>query len=336
MSPSRLTFSGPDRTARTPAGDAGNQAQRELDARADRTTRSILFTIGANVAIAIAKGIAAFITGSGAMLAEALHSLSDSGNGLLLLWGQHEARKPPSPEHPLGHGRATYFWSFMVSLLLFTSSGIASIYEGIRRLDSRTGIESPWIAIGILVFALVAEGISQFVTLRSIKRRRGDATLWQWLRRTRHSELIVTFAEDTAALIGLAIALVAVLATVATGDEVYDAAGSIAIGVLLIVVAIALCIEIKSLLIGESAAPTVREAIVEFLEQRDHVVKVAHLISSQHGEELMLGIKAQMNDALSAPQLLAAINACETDLRAKFPQANWIFFEPVLATDAAK
>jgi cation diffusion facilitator family transporter len=329
MNIARSTFAGPDRTAPAPATAAASPARDELESRAERTTRSILITIGSNVAIAIAKGVAAFVTGSGAMLAEALHSLSDTGNGLLLLWGQREAKKPASPEHPLGHGRATYFWSFVVGLLLFTSSGVAAIYEGIHRLESGDPIVSPWIAIGILLFALVAEGAAQFVTVRSIKRRRGDLTLWQWLRHTRHSELIVTFAEDTAALIGLAIALAAVVVTMLTGDVVYDAAGSIAIGVLLIVVAIALCIEIKSLLIGESASPKVRQAIVEFLEAREPVVKVAHLISSQHGEELMLGIKAEMDPRLDARGLIEAINACEAELRTAFPQVVWIFFEPV-------
>ncbi len=327
-------FSGPDRTVRTAASAAAGSAQKELDKRAERTTRSIFITIGSNVAIAVAKGIAAFVTGSGAMLAEALHSLSDTCNGLLLLWGQHEAKKPPSVEHPLGHGRATYFWSFLVGLVLFTSSGVASIHEGLRRLDGGSAIDSPWIAIGILVLAFIAEGAAQIVTVRSIRRRAGNATLWQWLRRTRHSELIVTFAEDTAALIGISIALAAVIATMVTGDEVYDAVGSIAIGVLLIGIALALCIEIKSLLIGESAAPPVRQAIVEFLERRRHVVKVEHLISSQHGEELMLGIKAHMDDKLDARELIAAINACETELRGEFPQVNWIFFEPVRTLDA--
>src|SRR5258706_1044660 len=224
MNYGRSTFAGPDRTARSHARAPSQPAQESGPTASQKATQqSIFVTVGANVAIAIAKAIGAFITGSGALLAESLHSLSDTGNGLLLLWGQRESRKPSSPEHPLGHGRAIYFWSFVVGLLLFTSSGVASIYEGIHRLETGEVVESPWVAIGILVFALIAEGYSQFVTLRSIKRRRGELSLWEWLRRTRHSELIVTFAEDPAALIGIGIALTAVIATVVTGEEACDA-----------------------------------------------------------------------------------------------------------------
>lgn len=330
---SQATFAGPDRTAPVKTREAPSDAQRELIARKARTKRSIYFTLGSNIAVGVAKGVGAFVTGSGALLAESLHSVADTGNAILLLWGRREAKTPASPDHPLGHGRATYFWSFIVASLLFSAGGVVSIYEGIHKLETGTGIESPWVAISILLFALGAEGTSQFVTLKSISRRRGKASLWRWLRDTRHSELIVVFAEDAAALLGVVIALAAVVATQVTGNEVYDAVASIVIGALLLVVAIALCIEIKSLLIGESAAPTVRNAIVDFLESREHVVKVAHLISSQHGDSLMLGIKAEMDGKLSARELVAAINTCEDELRAAFPQVVWIFFEPVAAAN---
>jgi cation diffusion facilitator family transporter len=335
MNDAHTTFAGPDQTLSSER-PAATGAQQEMRTRNARTRRSIIVGLGANVAIAMAKAVGAAMTGSSALFAEAVHSLADSGNGALLLWGRREARSPPTADHPFGHGRATYFWSFIVALLMFSAGGIASIYQGIHKLQAGTDVESPWLAIGILLFALVAEGTAQVVTVRSINRRRGKLTLWQWLRETRHSELIVVFAEDAAALIGIAIALAAVAATLVTDDEVYDAAGSIAIGILLVVVAAALAIEIKSLLIGESAPPTVRKAIVEFLEARDAVVRVTHLISSQHGEQLMLGIKAEMDERLSASDLIATINQCETELRAAFPQVEWIFFEPVASGEATR
>lgn len=334
MKHSKHTFTGPDRTAVTRPSQGATEAPHEGTSRSAATRKSILVTMGANVSIAIAKGVGAFFSGSGALFAEALHSLSDTANGLLLLWGQREARTPATPDHPLGHGRATYFWSFIVGLLLFSGSGLVAIHEGLAKLHDGGDIESPLLAVAILAFAFLAEGYSQFVTLRSIRKRRGPATLWQWLRHTRHSELIITFAEDSAALVGIAIALVAVLATWVTGNEDYDAAGSIAIGVLLLTVAGALSIEIKSLLIGESASPPVRQGILEFLGTRRDIVAVAHLITSQHGEDLVVAIKAQMDPQLDAHGLVAAISRCEADLRARFPQVTWAFFEPVSGTAA--
>jgi len=323
------TVSGPGRAVRRPLPHAPHSSDSKRAKDRKGTVRAIFAGIGSNVAIAIAKGIGAWFSGSGALLAEALHSLSDTGNGILLLLGQREAKEPATPDHPLGKGRATYFWSFVVALLLFTGSGVVSVYEGIGKLRSGGDLDSPLVAIGVLGFAFVAEGISQLVTLRSIKRRRGRFTLWQWLRNTRHSELIVTFAEDAAALVGIAIALAAVIATWVTGNEAYDASGSIAIGVLLIVVAIGLSIEIKSLLIGESAAPPVREEMRAFLAGRREIVSVAHLITSQHGDDLIVAIKARMDPALDAKGVVAAIAACEKELATKFPQVTWVFFEPV-------
>jgi cation diffusion facilitator family transporter len=328
MNPSPSTIPGPDRANRRPSRYAP-QASDNAAEQQKGTRRSILAAIGANVAIAIAKGVGAFFSGSGGLVAEALHSASDTGNGILLLLGQREAKQPATADHPLGKGRATYFWSFVVALLLFTGSGVVSIYEGIGKLSSGGDLESPMLAIGILGFAFVAEGASQLVTLRSIRRRRGRFTLWQWLRNTRHSELIVTFAEDAAALVGIAIALAAVIATWVTGNEAYDASGSIAIGVLLILVAIGLSVEIKSLLIGESAAPPVREAMRAFLAGRAEIVSVAHLITSQHGDDLIVAIKARMDPALDAKGMVAAIAACEEELAGQFPQVTWVFFEPV-------
>ena len=298
-------------------------------ARGSDTTRSIVVSLGANVAIALAKLAGALITGSGSMLAEALHSVADSGNEGLLLWGRREAKKRPTAVHPLGQGRATYFWSFIVALLLCSMGGVASVYEGIRKLSAGEHIESPWLAIGILIFAAVAEAISLYVALRQINRVRGSRSLWKWFRTTRRSELIIVFGENGAALAGLGVALIAVLLTVWTGDPLYDAAGSIIIGVLLVVVAVAIGAQTKSLLIGESASPRVRRDIKAFLGAWPGIAAMREFITLQHGEDVFVAAKAEIQGTPSIREVEAAIAACEAGLKAAFPEVRWVFLEPI-------
>jgi cation diffusion facilitator family transporter len=286
-------------------------------------------SLGANVAIAVAKLAGALMTGSGSMLAEALHSVADSGNEGLLLWGRREAKKRPTAVHPLGQGRATYFWSFIVALLLFSMGGVASVYEGIRKLSAGEHIESPWLAIGILIFAAVAEAISLYVALRQINRVRGSRSLWKWFRTTRRSELIIVFGENGAALAGLGVALIAVLLTVWTGDPLYDAAGSIIIGVLLVVVAVAIGAQTKSLLIGESASPRVRRDIKAFLGAWPGIAAMREFITLQHGEDVFVAAKAEIQGTPSIREVEAAIAACEAGLKAAFPEVRWVFLEPI-------
>jgi cation diffusion facilitator family transporter len=277
----------------------------------------------------LAKLAGALITGSGSMLAEALHSVADSGNEGLLLWGRREAKKRPTAVHPLGQGRATYFWSFIVALLLFSMGGVASVYEGIRKLSAGEHIESPWLAIGILIFAAVAEAISLYVALRQINRVRGSRSLWKWFRTTRRSELIIVFGENGAALAGLGVALIAVLLTVWTGDPLYDAAGSIIIGVLLVVVAVAIGAQTKSLLIGESASPRVRRDIKAFLGAWPGIAAMREFITLQHGEDVFVAAKAEIQGTPSIREVEAAIAACEAGLKAAFPEVRWVFLEPI-------
>jgi len=298
-------------------------------ARGSETTRSIVVSLGANVAIAVAKLAGSLMTGSGSMLAEALHSVADSGNEGLLLWGRREAKKRPTALHPLGQGRATYFWSFIVALLLFSMGGVASVYEGIRKLSAGEHIESPWLAIGILIFAAVAEAISLYVALRQINRVRGSRSLWTWFRTTRRSELIIVFGENGAALAGLGVALIAVLLTVWTGDPLYDAAGSIIIGVLLVVVAVAIGAQTKSLLIGESASPRVRRDIKAFLGAWPGIAAMREFITLQHGEDVFVAAKAEIQGTPSIREVEAAIAACEAGLKAAFPEVRWVFLEPI-------
>jgi cation diffusion facilitator family transporter len=290
--------------------------------------RSILFALGANLAIAVAKLGGAIATGSSAMLAEAIHSFADSGNQGLLLWGLARAKRPPSPDYPLGHGKEIYFWSFIVALVLFMLGGLFSIYEGAHKLGEPEPLTYPWVAVGILVFGVVAESVSLYGCLTEINKVRAGRSLWLWFRESRQSELVVVLGEDVAALLGLALALVAVLATMATGDPRYDACGSIAIGVVLVVVAIGIAVEIKGLLIGQSADPHVEKALREFLAQREEIAELYRLLTLQLGASLMVAVKARMRERGSVEPMIASINRVEAAMRAAFPEIQWLFFEP--------
>lgn len=301
--------------------------QSETVGKAD-TIRTILYALGANFAIFIAKGFAALFTGSSAMLAEAVHSLADCGNQVLLLHGLRQARKPASAEFPLGHGRAIYFWSFLVALMLFSVGGMFSVYSGWHKLSGEEPLTSPWLAIGVLVFAIIAESISMHACVKEVNKVRNGRSLWRWFRESRQAELVVIFGEDLAALCGLLLALAAVAATMLTGNLLYDALGTIAIGILLIVVAVFIAIEVKAMLIGQSTDPHVQGEIRRFLERRPEVAEVYSLIALQMGTDVMLAVKARMAAAGDAAQMVDHINDVERDLRADFPQLRWIFFEP--------
>ena len=208
-----------------------------MSARPD-SAKTIFFALGANFAIFIAKLAAAAVTGSGSLLAEAVHSLADCGNQGLLLIGMRQSRRTPSPDHPLGYGMVVYFWSFLVALVLFSMGGMFSFYEGVHKLQVPEALHFPWLAIGVLVFSMIAEWFSMWGCLREVNKASSGDSLWRWFRESRQSELIVVFGEDLAALIGLSLALIAVLATWLSGDPLYDACGSLAIGVLLCVIAV--------------------------------------------------------------------------------------------------
>lgn len=291
------------------------------------SVRSILYALVANLAIAAAKTAAAIATGSSSMLAEAIHSYADSGNQALLLWGLKQAKRPPSPDYPLGWGKAVFFWSFIVALVLFSLGGLFSLYEGWHKLHATEGLSYAWVAVGILVFGLIAETVSLRACLQEVNKVRHGRSLWRWFRESRQSELVVILGEDLAALLGLALALVAVLLTILTGNPVWDALGSMAIGVVLIIVAIGIGVEIKGLLIGQSADEDTETRLREFLQRRDEVEKVYKILTLQLGASLMVAVKAKMK-AHSAAELVAGINRCEAATRAEFPEIQWLFFEP--------
>ena len=292
------------------------------------SSATIYFALAANAVIALAKGFAAWVTGSTSMLAEAVHSLADCGNQGLLLLGLARSKQPADSEYPLGHGREIYFWSFIVALMLFSMGGMFSIYEGIHKLAGNAPLKDPWIAVAVLLLSLVAESISLWTCLIQVNAARGAQSLWRWFRETRQSELLVVLGEDIAATLGLGLALLAVAVAMASGNPFYDAVGSIVIGGLLLIVAVGVGVETKALLVGQSAAPALQREIAGFLSGRAEVAEVVNLITLQQGADVVVAIKARMSERCAAPALIAAINECERALRAAFPQVRWIFFEP--------
>jgi len=298
-----------------------------MSGKAD-SLRSVLYALGANLAIALAKSAGAAYTGSSAMLAEAIHSFADCGNQALLLWGMRSVRKPPTDEHPLGYGKAIYFWSFIVALMLFSMGGLFSIYEGVHKLHSPEPLKDAWIALSILGFGIVAESVSLWGALREIDKERGTRGYWRWFRSSRTSELVVIFGEDLAALGGLALAFAFILTALATGNPMWDALGSVAIGTLLVLVAVLVGKEVASMLLGQSADPLVVQAMREHLDRQPEVQHVLNLITQQLGPEVMVAVKAVMKPQGGERQMVDAVNRVERSLRQAFPQLRWCFFEP--------
>jgi cation diffusion facilitator family transporter len=292
--------------------------------------KSVLFALFANSAIAIAKGFAAYFTKSGAMLAEAIHSVADAGNQLLLILGLRQTRKTPTDDHPLGFGKSIYFWSFLVAVILFSVGGMFSVYEGVHKLQHPEPLAFPWVAIGVLAFAIVAESISLWGCMREVNKERHGRSLMQWFRQSRSSALIVVFGEDIAALLGLIFAMFAVVATMLTGNPLWDALGTIAIGILLIVVAVFVAIEVKDLLIGQSVEPRILAEMKAFLGEREEIAVLYNVITMQFGPDAMVSIKARMVATGSETGMVKAINRIESDFKQTFPITTWLFFEPDL------
>jgi cation diffusion facilitator family transporter len=306
------------------------RASDDLTMETSGSIRAVLYALGANFGIFVAKSVAAAVTGSTAMLAEAIHSLADCGNQAMLLRGMSEAKRAPSAEHPLGHGGVVYFWAFLVAILLFTVGGVVSLYEGVHKLADPMPLQRPGIAVAVLVVSIVLESFSLRGCLREIRAVYPTGSLWRFFRVSRSSELIVVLGEDIAALAGLLFALIAVLLSIGTGSAVFDAWGSIVVGVLLIVVAFLLGLEIKSMITGQSAAPDVEVRIRAFIAGREEVAEILNLITLQLGERIMLAVKARMREEQAALRLIEDINRVEAALRAEFPQVQWLFFEPDL------
>jgi cation diffusion facilitator family transporter len=292
------------------------------------SVKSILFALIANLGIAITKTVAAVITGSGAMLAESIHSFADCGNQGLLFLGLKASKKAANPDHPLGFGKAIFFWSFIVALILFSMGGLFSIYEGIHKLSAHEGLTSPFIAILVLSVSMLLEGASLWGCITQINKVKHGQSLWRWFVNSRQSELVVVLGEDIAALLGLAFALISVVLSMVTGNPLFDAIGSIGIGALLVVVSIFMAVKIKSLLIGQSIDPEAQDEITTFLETQPEVNKVLNLITLQLGAQIMVAVKVKMTTVDSVDQLILNINRCEAALKKQNPAIQWVFFEP--------
>lgn len=292
------------------------------------TARAILYAFIANFGIAIAKSWAAWLTGSGSMLAEAIHSYADTGNQVLLYLGLTQAQKPPDKEHPLGYGKLSYFWSFIVALLLFTLGGMFSIYEGMHKLQHPEELSQIWVAIVVLAFAIVLEGGSLLGCIREINKVRGARPFREWLKHTRNSELVVVLGEDIGAQVGLILALAFLVMAAVTGNPVYDAMGSMCIGVVLLIISAFIAWRIKSLLVGRSADPEIQETIDEIIAGHPGIDKVFNTITIQFGPDTMLAAKVKMHDGMDIEAAVTEINAMERELRERIPNLTWCFVEP--------
>jgi cation diffusion facilitator family transporter len=293
------------------------------------STAHILQSLMVNTLIAGAKGIGAFITGSGAMLAETIHSAADCTNQVLLLLGVKRSQKPPSVHHPLGYGRDMYFWSFIVALLLFSGGGVFSIYEGIHKFYSPEPVEYVLVGIGIMLFALALEGYATFSNIKEMRRRSVGMSLFKYLRQTKDSDLVVVFGENSAATCGLLFAIVAQVMAGVTGDSRWDALGCLCIGIVLVGVAIFLSIEVKSLLIGESASGHIENTVKQIVDEHSSITDLLHLISVQQGPgQVMLLVKMGFIPTLDAGALSDVINDFEKILRERLPEVRWCFVEP--------
>lgn len=289
----------------------------------------IIISLCANLGIALAKLAGALYTGSAALLAEAVHSFSDCGNQALLLYGQHAAAQPPTPRHPLGRSKELFFWSFVVALLLFTMGGMFSLYEGIHKIQHGGTLEAPLIGIAILLVAVALEGFSFLACLREVKHQNTHGSLWQWIRKTSSADLLVIFLEDFAALLGLLFALVALLMAWATGNPLWDGLGSVAIGVLLIVVAVVLAREVKPMLIGEMSATDYEPALKALLAEVMPGAKLLRLIAMQQGVgAVLLAYKIDPGAGFPVTQeAIDAVNRFEREVRIRHPEIQWQFAE---------
>ncbi|GAA2066002.1 cation diffusion facilitator family transporter [Williamsia deligens] len=293
------------------------------------STKAILAALTANAGIAAAKFVGFAVTGSSSMLAEAVHSVADTSNQGLLLVGQRSARKAADRLHPFGYGRSRYFYSFVVALVIFSLGSLFALYEGIEKVTHPHELESPVVALVILLVAVALEGYSFTTAMRESRPLKGRASWWQFIRTSRNPELPVVLLEDAGALVGLLFALAGVGLATVTGDAVWDGVGTIAIGVLLGAIAMILIVEMKSLLIGEGATPEQERAIVDALTSADGVERVIHFKTQYLGpEEMLLAAKIAIPPGASATAVADCIDAAEARVREAVPVARVVYLEP--------
>lgn len=292
------------------------------------STKVILISLLANAGVAVAKFAASLYTGSATMMAEAVHSLSDCGNQILLLHGQRAARKEQSSQYPMGRSMEMFFWSFVVALLLFSMGGLFSLYEGFEKLHHPAPLTSPHVAIAVLMAAIALESYSFWACYKEVRLQNQYRSLQEWIRKTNNTDLLVIFLEDFAALMGLGIALVCLLVSWLGNMPRFDAVGSLAIGFLLIFVALLLAREVKPLLIGESPGLDYSISVREVLAQLDPSMKLLRIIALQRGiGSIMLAYKLHPGGQQDVPTTIALVNKLEASLRARHPEIKWQFAE---------
>jgi cation diffusion facilitator family transporter len=291
--------------------------------------KAIVAALLANVLIAVTKFVAFVFSGSSSMLAESVHSLADSGNQGLLLLGGRRAKRPADAQHPFGYGRERFVYAFVVSIILFSVGGVFSVYEGIDKLQHPHPLDVPWLPIVVLTVAIVLESFSLRTAIKESNRVRGNQSWVQFIKRAKAPELPVVLLEDVAALVGLVLAFIGVGLTIITGDSLWDALGTLAIGALLVLVAIILGIETKSLLVGEGASVANTVAIRDAINAQPEVEALIHLKTLYLGpEELLVGAKVAFARAMTVGDLARSINAVEAAVRAAVPEARVIYIEP--------
>ena len=291
--------------------------------------KAIIAALSANLGIAVTKFIAWAFSGSSSMLAEGVHSLADSGNQVLLLLGGRKSKKAADAEHPFGYGRERYVYAFVVSIILFSVGGVFSLYEGIEKLREPHPLEVPWLPVLVLAISLTLEGFSLRTAIRESRPSKGQQSWVSFVRRAKAPELPVVLLEDAAALLGLSFAMVGVVLTWITGDGVFDAIGTLAIGVLLVAVAIILGIETKSLLVGEGASADDVANIRAAVTGGPEVESIIHMKTLYLGpDELLVGVKVAMPGRTVLADVASAINAVESRIREAVPIARVIYVEP--------
>ncbi|MCX5200834.1 cation diffusion facilitator family transporter [Streptomyces sp. NBC_00237] len=299
-------------------------------------TKAIVAALAANLAIAVAKFVAFLFSGSSSMLAESVHSLADSGNQGLLLLGGKKAKREATPEHPFGYGRERYIYAFLVSIVLFTVGGMFAIYEGYEKIHEPHAIEAWYWPVGVLVFAIIAESFSFRTAIKESNHTRGSQSWKDFIRRAKAPELPVVLLEDLGALVGLVLALGGVGMALLTGNGVWDGIGTLCIGILLIIIAIVLAAETKSLLLGEAAGTDEVDKIKAAIVDGDTVTRVIHMRTLHLGpEELLVAAKVAVQHDDTAAEVAAAINAAEERIRAAVPIARVIYLEPDIYSESA-
>lgn len=292
-------------------------------------TRAIIAAMLANLSIAVTKFIAYLITNSSSMLAESVHSVADTGNQVLLLVGGRQAKRRATPEHPFGYGRDRYIYAFIVSVVLFTVGGLFALYEGYHKIADPHPVEHWYVAVGVLIIAVGLEAFSFRTAVMESNKVRGGQSWPGYVRRAKAPELPVVLLEDLGALVGLTFALTGVVIAVLTDNGVWDGVGTLCIGVLLVVIAIVLAIEMKSLLVGEAASPAAQERIKRALLDQAGIAGVIHMRTMHLGpEELLVAAKIAVNGSTSAADVAATIDAAEARIRAVEPAARVIYLEP--------